>query len=218
MVHKTAERLIASDGLLELFQWGQLNDVLRKLIPVCHGARKRAVFAEIWWCAYSHVKRIRDVQVTSGLPLFMMYNLEEGPHIWWWRESWEVGLIVVAVLARRFLKSSELSDLILSRDTVVFCRSSLWPCEEAYFKGIVFLSRLRCHAFNLILSVWIPYWAIPKNAPSPYDFQTFDFKTLFDINLCFHSDFQPEKVLISTEHQNENLSSVWIYFPRKTLK
>ena len=36
--------LLASDGLLELLQGGQLDDVLRKLIQVFYGAGKEAVF------------------------------------------------------------------------------------------------------------------------------------------------------------------------------
>ena len=39
--------LLASDGLLELLQVGQLHDVLRKLIPVFNGARKAAVFVDV---------------------------------------------------------------------------------------------------------------------------------------------------------------------------
>ena len=50
--------LLTANGLLELLQSGQLNDILRKLIPVLHvhGARKETVFhvfVGIWWCTKS---------------------------------------------------------------------------------------------------------------------------------------------------------------------
>ena len=136
-----------SDGLLELLQSGQLNDVLRRLISVFHGARKEAVLVGglgvFWWCTKSG--KSETMLTSSCTPIVS--------DVIWKRDGYMLVKDLIhhgkAWLQSPFLKCWK-SDVHSHCCYTVF--PAVIPCDKSCPLPLNLLK-----AVNLILLVWIPY-------------------------------------------------------------